>query len=152
MPVCVPFVSSRSGIVFNPSAGAITDHSQLTKDTDPYFKNQLYVEDPHLSVSQLILGLSLERSTLAYYIQFRDSQNQHAIDKTSVLAVNKQSYITHCSHDSTKLLSNEDGSEICIKLWLNGIVTSERKKRYLSTSDGAQNCAKLAVVRHEKRH
>ena len=46
MPVCVLFVSSRSGIVFNPSAGAITDHSQSAKDIDPYFKSQLYVEDP----------------------------------------------------------------------------------------------------------
>ena len=47
MPVCVQFVSSRSGNVFNPSAGAITDHSQSAKDIDPYFKSQLYVEDPH---------------------------------------------------------------------------------------------------------
>ena len=46
MPVCVMFVSSRSGIVFNPSASAITDHSQSAKDIDPYFKSQLYVEDP----------------------------------------------------------------------------------------------------------
>ena len=48
MPVCVLFVSSRSGIVFNSSAGAITDHSQLAKDIDPYFKSQLYVENPNL--------------------------------------------------------------------------------------------------------
>ena len=46
MPVCVLFVSSRSDIVFNPSAGAITDHSQSAKDIDPYFKSQLYVENP----------------------------------------------------------------------------------------------------------
>ena len=45
MPVCVLFVSSRSGIVFNSIAGAITDHSQSKKDIDPYFKFQLYVED-----------------------------------------------------------------------------------------------------------
>ena len=44
--VCVLFVSSRSGIVFNPSAGAITDHCHSAKDIDPYFKSQLYVEDP----------------------------------------------------------------------------------------------------------
>ena len=44
--MCVLFVSSRSGIVFNPSAGAITDDSQSAKDIDPYFKSQLYVEDP----------------------------------------------------------------------------------------------------------
>ena len=43
---CVLFVSSRSGIVFNPSAIAITDHSQSAKDIDPYFKFQLYAEDP----------------------------------------------------------------------------------------------------------
>ena len=42
MPMCVLFVSD---IVFNPSAGAITDHSQSAKDIDPYFKSQLYVED-----------------------------------------------------------------------------------------------------------
>ena len=46
MPVCVLFASSMSGIVFNPSAGAITDHSQSAKDIDPYFKSQLYVVDP----------------------------------------------------------------------------------------------------------
>ena len=46
MTVCVLFVCSRSDIVFNPSAGAITDHSQSANDIDPYFKSQLYVEDP----------------------------------------------------------------------------------------------------------
>ena len=39
-------VSSRSGIVFIQSAGAITDNSQSAKDTDQYFKSQLNVEDP----------------------------------------------------------------------------------------------------------
>ena len=38
MAMCVLFVSSRSCIVFNPSAGAITDHSQSAKDIDLYFK------------------------------------------------------------------------------------------------------------------
>ena len=58
--VCVLFVSSRSGIVFNPSADAITDHSQSAKDIDPYFKSQLYVEDPCHRMPVLILpnGLS----------------------------------------------------------------------------------------------
>ena len=42
MPVCVLSVSSRSGIVFNPSASAISDYSQFPKDIDPYFKSQLY--------------------------------------------------------------------------------------------------------------
>ena len=60
MPVYVLFVSSRSGIVFNRSAGAITDHSQSAKDIDPYFKSQLYVEDPGHRKPALILpnGLS----------------------------------------------------------------------------------------------
>ena len=31
------------------------------------------------------------------------------------------------------------------------IVTANKKKRYPSTSDGTQNLAKLAFVRHEKR-
>ena len=44
--VCVLFVSSRSGIVFNPSTDAIIDHSQISKDIDPYFKSKLYVKDP----------------------------------------------------------------------------------------------------------
>ena len=44
--MCVLFVSSRSGIVFNPGASVITDHSQSAKDIDPYFKSQLSVEDP----------------------------------------------------------------------------------------------------------
>ena len=39
---CVLFVSSTSCVVFNPSAGAITDHSQLAKDIEPYLKSQLY--------------------------------------------------------------------------------------------------------------
>ena len=60
MPVCLLFVSCRSGIVFNLSAGAITDHSQSAKDIDPYFKSQLYVEDPDHRKPVLILpnGLS----------------------------------------------------------------------------------------------
>ena len=58
--VCVLFVSSWSGIVFNPSAGAITDHSQSAKDIEPYFKSQLYVDDPGHRKPVLILpnGLS----------------------------------------------------------------------------------------------
>ena len=46
IPVCVLFVSNRSGIVFNQSAGAITDHSPTAKDIDSYFKSLLYAEDP----------------------------------------------------------------------------------------------------------
>ena len=47
MRCCVlTVVPRRSGIVFNPSAGAITDHSQSAKDIDPHFKFHLYVEDP----------------------------------------------------------------------------------------------------------
>ena len=55
MPVCVLCVSSRSGIVFNPSAGAIIDHSQSAKDIDPHFKSQLYVKDPDHRKPVLIL-------------------------------------------------------------------------------------------------
>ena len=44
--VCVLFVSSRSGIVSNPIVSVITDQSQSAKEIDPYFKSQLYVEDP----------------------------------------------------------------------------------------------------------
>ena len=53
-------VFSDSGIVFNPSAGSITDHSQSSKYRDPYFKSQLYVEDPGHRKPVLILlnGLS----------------------------------------------------------------------------------------------
>ena len=60
MAVCVLYVSSRSGIVFNPSAGVIADHSQSAKDIDPYFKSQLYKEDPGHRKPVLILpnGLS----------------------------------------------------------------------------------------------
>ena len=60
MPVCVLFVSSTSVIVFNPSVGTITDHSQSAKDIDPCFKSQLYVQDPGHRKPVLILpnGLS----------------------------------------------------------------------------------------------
>ena len=61
MPVCVLFVSSRSGIIFNPTAGAITDHSQSAKDIDPYFKSQLYVEDPGHQKPVLILPNALSK-------------------------------------------------------------------------------------------
>ena len=56
MPVCVPFESSRSDIVFNPSAGAMTDHSQSAKDINPYFKSQLYVEDTESRYSLYRMG------------------------------------------------------------------------------------------------
>ena len=58
IPVCVLFVSSRSNIVFNPRAGLITDHSQSEKDTDPYFKSQLYVKDQRKPVVILLNGPS----------------------------------------------------------------------------------------------
>ena len=47
--VCTVFVSSRSGIVFNPSACSITHHNQSAKDIEPYSKyskSQVYVKDP----------------------------------------------------------------------------------------------------------
>ena len=60
MSVRVLFVSNRSGVVFNQSAGAFTDHNQSAKYIDPYFKSQLYVEDPGHRKPVLILpnGLS----------------------------------------------------------------------------------------------
>ena len=60
MPVCVLFVSSRSGIFFNPGARAITDHILSAKAIYPYFKSQLYVEDPSRRIPVVILpnGLS----------------------------------------------------------------------------------------------
>ena len=61
MPMCVLFVSSRSGIILNPSAVAITDHSQSAKDIYPYFKYQLYVEDPDHRKSLLILPNGLNK-------------------------------------------------------------------------------------------
>ena len=44
--MCILFAFSRSGIDFNSKQSAVTDHSQSTKDIDPYFKSQLYDEDP----------------------------------------------------------------------------------------------------------
>ena len=51
---------STSGIVFNPSAGAITDHSQSMKDKDSSFKSHFYVAKPGHRKPVLILltGLS----------------------------------------------------------------------------------------------
>ena len=46
MCVCVLFVSNRSGIVLNLIVSVITDQSRSAKDKYPYFKSQLYVEDP----------------------------------------------------------------------------------------------------------
>ena len=60
MTVCVLFVCSRSGIVFNPSAGAFADHSQSANDINPYFKSLLYLKDPHRSVSQIIIVIFLK--------------------------------------------------------------------------------------------
>ena len=60
MLVYVLFVSNRSGIVFNQSADAITDHKQSAKGIDPYFKSMLYAEDLGHRKPALILpnGLS----------------------------------------------------------------------------------------------
>ena len=44
--VCVLFVSSRSGFVFNPIVSVITDKGRSAKDIDQYFKSQHYVKDP----------------------------------------------------------------------------------------------------------
>ena len=58
--LCGLFVTSTSGIIFNPSAGAIINHIQLAKDIDPYFKTKIYVEYPGHRKPVLILlnGLS----------------------------------------------------------------------------------------------
>ena len=61
MPGCVLFVSSRSGIVFNPSAGVITDHGQSAKDIDQYFTSQLYGEDPSHRKPVLILPTGMSK-------------------------------------------------------------------------------------------
>ena len=55
MPVCVPFVTSMSGIIFNPGTGAISDQS--AKDIDPYFKFQFYDED--ISHQKPVLSLHM---------------------------------------------------------------------------------------------
>ena len=39
-------MSSTFGIVFNPNAGGVTDHSESAMDADTYFKSKLYVKDP----------------------------------------------------------------------------------------------------------
>ena len=63
MPVGVLFVSSSSGIIFNPSTGTVSDDSQSAKDIDPYLKSQLYVQDSGHQKRVLILpnGLSKPR-------------------------------------------------------------------------------------------
>ena len=56
MPMCVLFVSSTSGIVYNPNEGAINDYSQSAKDIDPYF-SQSSVEDPsHCKLVLIVLN------------------------------------------------------------------------------------------------
>ena len=61
MLVCVQFVSSRSGVVFNPSVDAITDHSQSAKDIYSYFKSQLYAEEMGHRTPILILSNELSK-------------------------------------------------------------------------------------------
>ena len=46
MRVCVLFVSSISGIVLNPSASAITDHSQSAKNMNLYFESSSMWKTP----------------------------------------------------------------------------------------------------------
>ena len=43
MLLCVLFVTSTSGIVFNTSADAVIDRSRSAKDIDQYFKSQLWM-------------------------------------------------------------------------------------------------------------
>ena len=91
IPVCVLFASSWWGIAFNPNAGAITDHSQSAKDTDQYFKSQLYVEDPSHWKMVLILPNWLsnsgerahERNLISAVVG--DSSPQHLDQQSSLL-------------------------------------------------------------------
>ena len=92
MLVCVLLVSNRSAIVFNPIAGAITDHRQSAKDVDPHFKSQLCVEDPGQRKPVLILqkGLSKpgERAHDRHFISAMgawDSNRQPLDRQSSVL-------------------------------------------------------------------
>ena len=91
MPLCVLFVSSRSVIVLNPSAGAINDHSQSAKDIDPYFKFQLYVKNPGHRMPVLILPNGLKktrRASARQKLNFRrgwDSNPQPLDRQSSVL-------------------------------------------------------------------
>ena len=64
MPVCVRvlFVSSRSGIVLNPSAVTITDHSRSRKVIDPNFKSRLYADDPDHGKPVLILPNGMSKA------------------------------------------------------------------------------------------
>ena len=78
MLVCVLFVSSRSGFVFNPSPGAITDHSQSAKDIGPYFKSQLYVEDPGHRKPVLILPNRLSKPGERQKLNFRREWDSNA--------------------------------------------------------------------------
>ena len=41
--ICI--ASRTSAILFSPSTGAVTDNCQSAKDTDTYFKTQMYMED-----------------------------------------------------------------------------------------------------------
>ena len=65
MPMCALFLFSRSGIAFNQSAGAITDHSQSAKDIDSYFKCQLCEE---------LLFLLFQYCSVTPAIHFSDPQ------------------------------------------------------------------------------
>ena len=85
------FVSSRSGVVFIQNADAITDHSQSTKDIDPYFKSQLYMEDLGHRKPELILPIWLSKpSERALYRKFNfcrgwDSNHNLLNDSPSML-------------------------------------------------------------------
>ena len=83
---CVLFVTSRSGIVFNPGASVIADHSQSAKNIDPYFNSQLYVEDPpaEKTVRSLPNGKPGERMHDRNYISARGkNSNPQPLDRQS---------------------------------------------------------------------
>ena len=69
MPMDVLFVSSTSYIVFNPSAGAITDYSQSAKNIDSHFNSQIYVVDPSHGNPVLILLHCLSKAGERAYVR-----------------------------------------------------------------------------------
>ena len=84
--VCVCcFVSSRSGIVLNPSAYVITDHNQSEKDIGLYLSPSS-VEDPGHRMPVLILpnGLS-EPGERAHDINLISDSNPQPLDRQSIV-------------------------------------------------------------------
>ena len=93
--------------------------------------------------------VSLERSTLAYCIQWCPKlaygrQNVRFKREKVEIDPPKFSWRKETFFQGRRWWNLLDTVAKCM-------VTAERKKRYPSTNDVAQNCAKLAFVRHKKR-